>query len=260
MGPLLGQGCWQSPKPGAPARAALEALAEDKGIATSLGGQGACTPTKGTLWGSPSVLQCKFTESQGTTMRPWLCTGQPAGHVQSRQLRSPVGQRRSEPEGHGNGPHSAARLVQGYQLQRAGAMQPRGEPAPRDSVDSGRQPVQRRWAWGAHPGSPRDPAPGVVAARGDAGSGHSSLSCGSRGDAGVYRGGAGSPPSPRRCVSLKVRSSCSSWELNGRWISRCMRRVSSHCSSLLKDGRFSGSRSQQQTAMGKKLGGQAGGQ
>lgn len=115
---------------------------------------------------------------------------------------------------------------------------------------------------------------------------------------GLYRGGAGSPPSPHRCVSRKVRSSCSSWELSGRWISRCMRRVSSHCSSLLKDGlsekggthsssagpvsprlhsgpptspsgpsggtptthRFSGSRSQQQTAMGKKLGGQVGGQ
>lgn len=140
-------------------------------------------------------------------------------------------------------------------------------------------------------GAPGIQPRGVVAARGDAGGGCSSFSHSFRGAVqvgGLYRGGgAGSPPSLRRCVSPKARSSCSSWELRGRWISRCMRRVSSHCSSLLKDGlrdkwghvaaslalshppansprvptthRFSGSRSQQQTAMGKKLGGQAGG-
>lgn len=52
---------------------------------------------------------------------------------------------------------------------------------------------------------------------------------------GLYRGAAGSAPS-RRCVSPKARSSCSSCELSGRWISRCIRSVSSHCSSLAKDG------------------------
>lgn len=92
MGPLLSRGCLQSPKLRVPAGAALEGLAEDKGIATRLGGKGQCTPTKGTLWRSRPVLQCKFTESQGTTARPRLCTGQPTGMCKADGHAAPWGE------------------------------------------------------------------------------------------------------------------------------------------------------------------------
>lgn len=91
--------------------------------------------------------------------------------------------------------------------------------------------------WAAEGGrvqGPGGPAPGWGSPRSGAGAAPSPVAAEGCGR-GLYRGGAGSPPS-RRCVSPKARSSCSSCELSGRWISRCMRSVSSHCSSLAKDG------------------------
>lgn len=88
---------------------------------------------------------------------------------------------------------------------------------------------------GAHPGA-RGSSPGVGQPQERLPTGTAPFSRGCRGCGWrLYRGGMGSPPS-RRCISPKARSSCSSWELSGRWISRCMRSVSSHCSSLANDG------------------------
>lgn len=132
----------------------------------------------------------------------------------------------SQGGGRGHGPRGAASRAgpAGQSYGRGGAQ---GHAAPGRSGSPG---------WAAGRGHVRGSSPGVrqPQERRVAGAAPCPAAAEGRGR-GLYRGAAGSPPS-RRCVSPKARSSCSSWELSGRWISRCMRSVSSHCSSLAKDG------------------------
>lgn len=174
------------------------------------GGRGPCTTAPQRNQGVPPVSQCKFTESQGTAARPRLCTGEPTGLVRVQRPRSPracKGEASRDGAGGDIGTVPAvwpAGLVLGIRATVSGGMQ-RGRAAPGRASSQGwcgqqcgqqrGQPVQRGQGRGAHPGSPRDPAPGAVAAGGDAGGGCSSFSRGFRGGAGggALSGGCGQP-------------------------------------------------------------------
>lgn len=271
--PLARPGVPAAPEPGVPA-----------GAASGAGrGRGRCYEGALGARGVPPVSQCKFTESQGTAARLRLCPGQPGGSGGS----SPAVQRGGEPgwgtRGRGTVPAvRPAGLVLAVRATACGvprAMRPRGEPAPRGGQQGG----------GASRGPGIQPrggaAPGAAVGR------HSSFS---RGCGGVrveaLPRGHGQPPVPpvrlpegsvqllqlgaQRQVDLQVHAQRLQPLLQlgeGRPEQQRGHVVAPLALSPpcpLSQGapgvsithRFSGSRSQQQTAMGKKLGGQAGGQ
>lgn len=238
-------------------------------------------------------------ESQGTAARLRLCTGEPTG---LGGVQRPCSPRACKGEasrggggrwGHRDGPHSVASLsCPGGKNYGVGGCSPRESQLP----GTVRAAVQAR------PGSPRDPAPGVVvAAGGDAGCGCSSFSCGFRGGVGgrALSGGCRQPAlvplvrlpegsvqllqlGAERQADLQVHAEGLQPLLQlaeGRPEREGGTRGSSAVPvittttppptatpSWVPQGgvptthRFSGSRSQQHTAMGKKLGGQVGGQ
>lgn len=268
----LGRGCRQPPELGVPAGAA------------SGDGQGRGRCYEGALGAAGSLLsQCKFTESQGTAARPRLCPGEPGGLGGG----SPAVQRGGEPGWgtRGRGTVPAVRPAGLVLVVRATAwgvpraMRPRGEPAPRGGQQDG----------GASRGPGIQPRGG--AAPGVAGGGRSSFSRGCRGvRAGALPRGCGQPPLPpvrlpegsvqllqlraQRQVDLQVHAQRLQplLQLGEGWPERRGEHVAAPLAlspphplpqeplGVSITHRFSGSRSQQHTAMGKKLGGQAGGQ